>query len=78
MDGEKEKGLKFYDFRVTAQNAGQSLELTNNGKQTGFVNTPQMASIAVKKIGEVLTEARDSAEGVIFLYEKQPLAGAKY
>ena len=78
VDGEKEKGLKFYDFRVTAQNAGQSLELTNNGKQTGFVNTPQMASIAVKKIGEVLTEARDSAEGVIFLYEKQPLAGAKY
>ena len=78
VDGEKEKGLKFYDFRITAQNAGQSLELTNNGKQTGFVNTPQMASIAVKKIGEVLTEARDSAEGVIFLYEKQPLAGAKY
>ena len=78
VDGEKEKGLKFYDFRVTAQNAGQSLELTNNGKQTGFVNTPQMASIAVKKIGEVLTEARDSADGVIFLYEKQPLAGAKY
>ena len=78
VDGEKEKGLKFYDFRVTAQNAGQSLELTNNGKQTGFVNTPQMASIAVKKIGEVLTEARDSAENVIFLYEKQPLAGAKY
>ena len=78
VDGEKEKGLKCYDFRVTAQNAGQSLELTNNGKQTGFVNTPQMASIAVKKIGEVLTEARDSAEGVIFLYEKQPLAGAKY
>ena len=78
VDGEKEKGLKFYDFRVTAQNAGQSLELTNNGKQTGFVNTPQMASIAVKKIGEVLTEARDSAEGVIFLYEKQTLAGAKY
>lgn len=35
VDGEKEKGLKFYDFRVTAQNAGQSLELTNNGKQTG-------------------------------------------
>ncbi len=78
VDGEKEKGLKFYDFRVTAQNAGQSLELTNNGQQTGFVNTPQMASIAVKKIGEVLTESRDSAEGVIFLYEKQPLAGAKY
>lgn len=78
VDGEKEKGLKCYDFRVTVQNAGQSLELTNNGKQTGFVNTPQMASIAVKKIGEVLTEARDSAEGVIFLYEKQPLAGAKY
>lgn len=78
VDGEKEKGLKFYDFRVTAQNAGQSLELTNNGKQTGFVNTPQMASIAVKKIGEVLTEARDSAECVIFLYEKQTLAGAKY
>ena len=49
VDGEKEKGLKFYDFRITAQNAGQSLELTNNGKQTGFVNTPQMASIAVKK-----------------------------
>ena len=78
VDGEKEKGLKSYDFRVTAQNAGQSLKLTNNGQQTGFVNTPQMASIAVKKIGEVLTEARDSAEGVIFLYEKQPLAGAKY
>ena len=64
VDGEKEKGLKFYDFRVTAQNAGQSLELTNNGKQTGFVNTPQMASIAVKKIGEVLTEARDSADDI--------------
>ena len=78
VDGEKEKGLKFYDFRVTAQNAGQSLELTNNGQQTGFVNTPQMASIAVKKIGEVLTDAKDAAEGVIFLYEKQPLAGAKY
>lgn len=78
VDGEKEKGLKSYDFRVTAQNAGQSLELTNNGQQTGFVNTSQMASISVKKIGEVLTDAKDAADGVTFLYEKQPLAGAKY
>ncbi len=75
---DSERGKKTYDFQITEQNAGQTLELTNTEKKNGFFNTPQKAAIAVEKTGEVLKGAKEKEDGVVFVYEERVQEGAHY
>lgn len=76
--GEKKGQPVSYDFQIEDENAGKTLTLSNTEENADFINKPQTASITVRKLGEVLCGTEKEEEGIRFVYEEKPLAGAEY
>lgn len=74
--GEPEQGRNSYEFRISSDNAGQTLPIVNTDGGADFKNVPQKARLVIRKQGDRLCGVKKQDGKVAFLYEQKPLPGA--